>query len=72
MRGQGGNLAVREWVGGGLKVLGELMEREQEDEDGERKMVVDEVLVSSDQRSPLFCFLSGVRITDLNVLFSFR
>lgn len=45
VRGEGGNMAVREWVGGGLKSLGEMMEREAEGEDGERDMVVGEVLV---------------------------
>lgn len=37
---------MRDWVGGGLKSLGEMMEREEEGEEGERDMVVGEVLVS--------------------------
>ncbi|GJN88539.1 hypothetical protein Rhopal_001505-T1 [Rhodotorula paludigena] len=39
----GGNKAVREWIGGGLKALGELVEREDETYDGERAEVVREV-----------------------------
>ena len=42
----GGNKAVREWVGAGLKTLGELMEREDEIEAGERAETVREILVS--------------------------
>lgn len=45
--GGGGNLAVREWVGGGLKALGELCEAEPEAEAGERTEVVREVFVST-------------------------
>ncbi|KAK4704303.1 transcription initiation factor TFIID subunit 6, partial [Phenoliferia sp. Uapishka_3] len=41
---EGGNKAVREWIGGGLKTLGELMEREEEIEEGERSEVVRQVL----------------------------
>ncbi|GAA5862272.1 hypothetical protein JCM3774_004844 [Rhodotorula dairenensis] len=41
--GSGGNRAVREWVGGGLKPLGEMIEREEETYDGERAEVVREV-----------------------------
>ncbi|KAK4053723.1 histone H4-like TAF Taf6, SAGA complex subunit [Microbotryomycetes sp. JL201] len=42
--GSGGNRAVREWVGAGLKTLGELIEREDEAEPGERNEVVREIL----------------------------
>lgn len=42
---EGGNKAVREWVGAGLKSLGELMEREEEMDEGERQETVREVLV---------------------------
>lgn len=38
---------MREWVGGGLKALGEMCEREEETEEGELKMVVAEVVVST-------------------------
>ncbi|BGP13896.1 hypothetical protein JCM10213_002536 [Rhodosporidiobolus nylandii] len=41
--GGGGNRAIREWIGGGLKPLGELMEREEESYEGEREKVVKEV-----------------------------
>lgn len=43
----GGNKAVRDWVGGGLKALGETLEAEEEAEEGERAEVVREVFVSS-------------------------
>lgn len=43
---EGGNKVVREWIGGGLKALGEMMEAEEEGEEGEREGVVKEVLVS--------------------------
>ncbi|TKA56173.1 hypothetical protein B0A53_01463 [Rhodotorula sp. CCFEE 5036] len=41
--GGGGNRAVREWIGGGLKPLGEIIEREEETYEGERAEVVREV-----------------------------
>ncbi|GAA5968304.1 hypothetical protein JCM11641_003804 [Rhodosporidiobolus odoratus] len=41
--GGGGNRAIREWIGGGLKALGELVEAEDEGYDGERASVVREV-----------------------------
>lgn len=41
----GENLAVREWVGGGLRVIGEMIGGEEEGEEGERGEVVEEVLV---------------------------
>ncbi|BGP46056.1 histone H4-like TAF Taf6, SAGA complex subunit [Rhodotorula kratochvilovae] len=41
--GVGGNKAVREWVGGGLKALGEMIEVEDETYDGERAELVREV-----------------------------
>ncbi|ORY45026.1 TATA box binding protein associated factor-domain-containing protein [Leucosporidium creatinivorum] len=41
--GMGGNKAVREWLGGGLKALGETLEAEEETEVGERAEVVREV-----------------------------
>ncbi|KWU44951.1 TAF-domain-containing protein [Rhodotorula sp. JG-1b] len=41
--GGGGNRAVREWIGGGLKPLGEMIEREEETYEGERAEVVREV-----------------------------
>lgn len=44
--GGGGNRAVREWIGGGLKPLGEMIEREDETYEGERAEVVREVFVS--------------------------
>lgn len=44
--GGGGNRAVREWIGGGLKPLGEIIEREEETYEGERAEVVREVFVS--------------------------
>lgn len=43
--GAGGNRAVREWIGGGLKALGELLEREEETYEGERNEVVREIFV---------------------------
>lgn len=43
---EGGNKAVREWVGPGLKSLGELVEREPETDEGERAETVREILVS--------------------------
>lgn len=46
MGGKGGNKAVRDWIGGGLKALGEMMEKEEEGEEGERDDVASEVLVS--------------------------
>lgn len=46
MGGMGGNKAVRDWVGGGLKALGEMLEGEEESETGERAEVVREVFVS--------------------------
>lgn len=51
--GGGGNLAIREWVGGGLKALGELCEAEEEAEAGERTDVVREVFVSHGQKYDL-------------------
>lgn len=42
----GGNKAVREWLGGGLKALGDTLEAEEESEAGERAEVVREVFVS--------------------------
>lgn len=48
--GKGGNKAVREWIGGGLKALGEMIEKEEEGEEGERDDLANEVLVRS------FCF----------------
>ena len=45
--GMGGNKAVRDWIGGGLKALGETLEAEEEAEDGERAEVVREIFVSS-------------------------
>lgn len=42
----GGNKAVREWIGGGLKPLGEMIEREDETYEGERQDVVREIFVS--------------------------
>ncbi|KAK4332827.1 Transcription initiation factor TFIID subunit 6 [Rhodotorula toruloides] len=39
----GGNKAVREWIGGGLKPLGEMIEREDETYEGERQDVVREI-----------------------------
>lgn len=42
-----GNLAVREWIGGGLKVLGEMIDNEEEENEGEKAELVDEILVSS-------------------------
>jgi len=45
MGGAGGNKAVREWVGGGLKALGEMIEGEEETYDGERGELVREVFV---------------------------
>lgn len=44
--GGGGNRAVREWIGGGLKPLGEMIEREDETYEGERAEVIREVFVS--------------------------
>lgn len=41
--GGGGNRAVREWIGGGLKPLGEMIEREDETYEGERAEVIREV-----------------------------
>ncbi|GAA5853117.1 hypothetical protein JCM9279_000863 [Rhodotorula babjevae] len=41
--GAGGNKAVREWVGGGLKALGEMIEGEEETYEGERGELVREV-----------------------------
>jgi transcription initiation factor TFIID subunit 6 len=55
----GGNKAVREWVGKGLKALGEMIEREQESEEGEREDVVREVFVS-----PLSSLVGTERRTD--------
>ncbi|KAL8286162.1 hypothetical protein RQP46_004650 [Phenoliferia psychrophenolica] len=58
---EGGNKAVREWVGSGLKTIGELMEREEESEEGERAEAVREILTvlkasllpSDDDTSPM-------------------
>lgn len=47
----GGNKAVREWLGGGLKALGETLEGEEESEAGERAEVVREVFVSRSRRA---------------------
>ena len=44
--GSNGATGIREWLGGGLKSLGEVLEREQETEEGEREQVVKEVFVS--------------------------
>ncbi|GAA5830372.1 hypothetical protein JCM11251_001326 [Rhodosporidiobolus azoricus] len=41
--GGGGNRAIKEWVGEGLKALGEMIEREEEGYEGERANVVREV-----------------------------
>ncbi|KAI5479581.1 transcription initiation factor tfiid complex 60 kda subunit [Pseudohyphozyma bogoriensis] len=41
---EGGNKAVREWIGGGLKTLGELIAAEEEMEEGQRDEVVAEIL----------------------------
>ncbi|GAA5859194.1 hypothetical protein JCM1840_003795 [Sporobolomyces johnsonii] len=41
--GGGGNKAVRDWIGGGLKALGEMIEAEDETYEGERAEVVREV-----------------------------
>ncbi|CEQ39944.1 SPOSA6832_01503 [Sporobolomyces salmonicolor] len=41
--GGGGNKAVRDWIGGGLKALGEMIEAEEETYEGERAEVVREV-----------------------------
>ncbi|GAA6027053.1 hypothetical protein JCM8097_006073 [Rhodosporidiobolus ruineniae] len=40
----GGNRAIREWIGGGLKALGEVMEGEEEGREGERDKVVGQVV----------------------------
>lgn len=45
MMGEGGNAAVRDWIGNGIRMLGDLIERE-EGEAGERADLVIEVLVS--------------------------
>ena len=45
MLGEGGNAAVREWIGNGIRMLGDLIEREEEGEAGERVDLVFEVLV---------------------------
>ena len=47
MMGEGGNAAVREWIGNGIRMLGDLIEREEEGEAGERADLVIEVLVSA-------------------------
>ena len=44
MLGEGGNAAGREWIGNGIRMLGDLIERE-EGEAGERANLVIEVLV---------------------------
>lgn len=43
---EGGNRAVKLWVGQALKGLGEMIEGEQEEVEGEKAEVVTEVLVS--------------------------
>ncbi|GAA5848676.1 hypothetical protein JCM8547_004593 [Rhodosporidiobolus lusitaniae] len=69
--GGGGNRAIREWVGGGLKALGEMVEREEESYEGERAGLVREVFgvlkaslppltptsISSSYPSPAFSLL---------------
>ncbi|GAA5947203.1 hypothetical protein JCM3765_001573 [Sporobolomyces pararoseus] len=41
--GGGGNRAIRDWIGGGLKTLGEMLESEEESYQGEREEVVREI-----------------------------
>lgn len=48
MMGEGGNAAVREWIGGGIRQLGAMMEEEEEACEGERHDAVNEVLVRCD------------------------
>lgn len=57
-----GNLAVREWIGGGLKVLGEMIDNEEEENEGEKAELVDEILVS--QFAVVEVLLSNFRGTD--------
>lgn len=42
----GGNRAIRDWVGNGLKTIGELLSGEEESYEGEREEVVREIYVS--------------------------
>lgn len=44
--GDGGNRAVRDWIGGSLKELGTMIMREEETVKGERDLVTAEVIVS--------------------------
>lgn len=53
---------VRKWVGGGLKPLGEMLEREEETHEGERAAVLREIFMRSTREvrppplsSPLTC-----------------
>lgn len=41
----GGNKAIRDWIGGGLKPLGTMIEEEEETFEGEKKEVVREIFV---------------------------
>lgn len=55
---------MREWIGGGLKPLGEMIEREDETYEGERAEVVREVFVSHPPAvvfPPQTCSLSRAR-----------
>lgn len=45
--GGGGNRAIRDWIGAGLKTLGEMIASEEESFEGERKETVREIYVSS-------------------------
>jgi transcription initiation factor TFIID subunit 6 len=43
--GGGGNRAIRDWIGGGLRTLGEMLGGEEESYEGERDEVVREIYV---------------------------
>lgn len=67
-----GNRAVKEWVGSSLRGLGEMVEREQEDELGERALLVGEVLVSltSLHATPRASVAVGTHADDLSLVTS--